>query len=534
MNIVNTSVSRKIPKINIIDNKNKNINPFYRINTSLFLNKILKNSDSSEQNSIISTKHSKEKIESYNNLLSDFPSINSRKRVLPKLNISPHFSNLPINNYSYINSNSTSNIISNINKPKSKCKIIKIVKKDKSSSGSFSNKVFLNNSLSPNIKLTTEINLFEKLSVNKNKILFNNLKHKNNRNNHKTSNSKSKSNSPQQKLFIDCFHTEKFILNKIRGYTRAGTFNSGKTKINQDSYIILNNIFKLNFDILAIMDGHGMNGHLVSQYLKKKIIKTFTKEETFNLTKKYRSEIMEDFIYQNLTRNNFSLIKNIFNIFDKDLQKENFNSNISGSTLNILFHISKYLICANTGDSRCILIKKNNNNNIKENKINFKYENLSNDHKPNNPEEKKRITNNGGIVRQSKNSKGKLGGVYRIFLKEKSYPGLAISRTIGDFDSKLIGNISEPDIKVKVIDDNFISVVLGSDGLWDVINGDDVINEIYHLIEKNNLDEIAENLVNNAIFSWKNESFERDDISIIVGFFNYNRWNTEKNKDKKS
>ena len=50
MNIVNKSVSRKIPKINIIDNKNKNIDPLYRINTSLFLNKILKNSDSSEQN----------------------------------------------------------------------------------------------------------------------------------------------------------------------------------------------------------------------------------------------------------------------------------------------------------------------------------------------------------------------------------------------------------------------------------------------------------------------------------------------------
>ena len=203
MNIVNTSVSRKIPKINIIDNKNKNINPFYRINTSIFLNKILKDSDSSEQNSIISSKHSKEKIESYNNLLSDFPSINSRKRVLPKLNISPNFNNLPTNNYSYTNSNSTSNIIPNINKPKSKCKIIKIVKKDKSSSGSFSNKVFLNNSLSPNVKLTTEVNLFENLSVNKKKILFNNLKHKNNRNNHKNSNSKSKSNSPQHKLFID-------------------------------------------------------------------------------------------------------------------------------------------------------------------------------------------------------------------------------------------------------------------------------------------------------------------------------------------
>ena len=60
-------------------------------------------------------------------------------------------------------------------------------------------------------------------------------------------------------------------------------------------------------------------------------------------------------------------------------------------------------------------------------------------------------------------------------MKEKKYPGLAINRTIGDYDSKLIDNISEPDIKMKVIDDNFIYVVLASDGLWDVMYGNDVI-----------------------------------------------------------
>ncbi len=346
----------------------------------------------------------------------------------------------------------------------------------------------------------------------------------------------SKSNTSQH-FYFECYNPDNYKINKIYSFTQAGCLEDGTTKINQDSYIILTNIFNLNYNILGILDGHGNEGHLISQFIKDQIIKIFTLEETYITNQlNLKNEIDEEIIYSKLTKNNFSFIKKIFKSFDKILLKENFDSKNSGTTCVLLFQISKYIICANTGDSRCILIKKatvTKSINLKK-VFNITYENLIKDHKPNNPEEKKRITSNGGIVRQSKNSKGKLGGVYRIFLKEKSYPGLAISRTIGDFDSKLIGNISEPDIKVKVIDDNFISVVLGSDGLWDVINGDDVINEIYHLIEKNNLDEIAENLVNNAIFSWKNESFERDDISIIVGFFNYNRWNTENKKDKKS
>jgi serine/threonine protein phosphatase PrpC len=235
---------------------------------------------------------------------------------------------------------------------------------------------------------------------------------------------------------------------------------------------------------------------------------------------------MENFIYHNLTKKNFSLIKNIINSIDKDLSKENFDSKSSGSTLLLLFHISKFIICANIGDSRCILIKKNTpseNNNNSNNINNFNFENLSFDHKPNNQEEKKRIIENGGIVRQSLNYNGLYEGCYRIYMKEKNYPGLAISRTIGDFDSKLIGNISEPDIKMKVIDNNFICVVLASDGLWDVMHGNDVIKEIYPFFEKNNFEESAENLVNKAIFYWKAESFLRDDISAIIGIFNYKK-----------
>ena len=99
--------------------------------------------------------------------------------------------------------------------------------------------------------------------------------------------------SPQQKLLINCFNSKNFLLNKTYGYSRAGTLNRGKPKVNQDSFIILKNVFELNFDILGIMDGHGENKQLVSQYLKKKIISIFGVKETYNLIKKNRNEIME-------------------------------------------------------------------------------------------------------------------------------------------------------------------------------------------------------------------------------------------------
>ena len=53
----------------------------------------------------------------------------------------------------------------------------------------------------------------------------------------------------------------------------------------------------------------------------------------------------------------------------------------SGSTVVLTFISNNLIICANCGDSRAILISEN------ENKIIF----LSRDHKPELPEEKKRI-----------------------------------------------------------------------------------------------------------------------------------------------
>ena len=523
MNNNKSSIKKEFSKISI---------PYYLpikkkasiLHGKLFLKHGLKNLSSTEHSSNSSINKSNQNNYQYNSFIFDLNSLNKEKNILPKIEKLSFNVKTPTYNFNYINCNSTKNItITKSNKLKianlcnesnenNNCKIIKIIKNEKK------NNFILNNSISKR-KVSLDFSTCKKSGS---EIIRKTNSFQMNKNNRKM----LSNISPQQKLLINYFNSKNFLLNKIYGYSRAGTLNTGKPKINQDSFIILKNIFELNFDILGIMDGHGVNGQLVSQYLKKKIISIFAVKETYNLIKKNRNEIMENFIYHNLTKNNFTLIKNIINSIDKDLTKENFDSKSSGSTLLLLFHISKFIICANIGDSRCILIKKNytlDNNNNTNNINNLKFENLSFDHKPNNEEEKKRIIENGGIVRQSLNYNGIYEGCYRIYMKEKNYPGLAISRTIGDFDSKLIGNISEPDIKMKVIDNNFICVVLASDGLWDVMHGNDVIKEIYPFFEKNNYEEIAENLVNKALFSWKAESFLRDDISTIVGIFNYKK-----------
>ena len=89
--------------------------------------------------------------------------------------------------------------------------------------------------------------------------------------------------------------------------SQAGKDEQGKTKTNQDSYVMIDSIFnnpKIN--IFGVLDGHGSNGHLVSEYVKKAIIKYFSNKELY-LTKKNRM-ITPELIYHKLTLRDNSVI----------------------------------------------------------------------------------------------------------------------------------------------------------------------------------------------------------------------------------
>jgi len=68
---------------------------------------------------------------------------------------------------------------------------------------------------------------------------------------------------------------------------------------------------------------------------------------------------------------------------------------------------------------------------------------ISRDHKPSNEKEKARIEKNGGKV-EKYIEKGVKMGPYRVWKKGESYPGLAISRSIGDLVASKIGVICIP------------------------------------------------------------------------------------------
>lgn len=97
-----------------------------------------------------------------------------------------------------------------------------------------------------------------------------------------------------------------------------------------------------------------------------------------------------------------------------------------------LIQIYDRIIIANCGDSRAIAIYRNGNS--------YHLKQLTVDHKPDLPDEKRRIERLGGTVANPYNDKSPS----RVYLNGQNYPGLAMSRSIGDFVGGSVGVICKP------------------------------------------------------------------------------------------
>ena len=84
---------------------------------------------------------------------------------------------------------------------------------------------------------------------------------------------------------------------KVGSYSQAGKGEDGFTKVNQDSFLVLQNQYNFkDFNIFSVMDGHGVNGHLVSRF----VTKYFT--SFFKNNKKMNSNSNEDEVYYRLKK----------------------------------------------------------------------------------------------------------------------------------------------------------------------------------------------------------------------------------------
>ena len=175
----------------------------------------------------------------------------------------------------------------------------------------------------------------------------------------------------------------------------------------------------------------------------------------------------------------------------------------------MLFLIDDALICSNIGDSKCVLFKCTEDDK-------WSYVNLSDEHKPTKKDEKLRIINSGGVVHPFINGNGEYDDdIQRVWVKDKKYPGLSLSRSIGDEIGKTIGVISQPTFISKKLDNRAKFIILGSDGFWDVMDPKDIIIIVKKYLDSGDPGKAAKALVEKAKKEWDKIS-ERDDITIVL------------------
>lgn len=231
--------------------------------------------------------------------------------------------------------------------------------------------------------------------------------------------------------------------------------NIGTRDKNEDNHSVVlnsrgdnNNMYPIN--LFAVYDGHG--GDEISAFLKKELPKYFmsTKtKQTFPLSKTFVNKVF-DHITNKIITEYFSDAKE------------------TGSTCLVVIHFNdgkhSYLQVFNVGDSRAVL------------SCNGMAVALTKDHKPNWPDEKKRLLQ----LNNTTKHKNKIyfdGYDWRIC-------DLSVSRAIGDLESKPYISHT-PDIFTYQLSHNNQFLVIACDGLWDVLSNQDVVNFILeHMKDK--------------------------------------------------
>ena len=310
----------------------------------------------------------------------------------------------------------------------------------------------------------------------------------------------------------------------IKGYA----YNTSKGIIrnyNEDTItvkkIILDNKNDEFFYYFGLFDGHGGNG--CSLYLK---------ENFHNFIKEFSADSLRNAVYQ--SENEF--------LTKKALDENNNICDSSGSCGAITIVKNNKLIISNTGDSRIVVYKNG--------KLFFATE----DHKPNSDKEKERIKNSGGQIYQTTSLIPLYYNGKKIDLPWRVFPGrLSVSRTFGDIGAKneKFGGkkgviIPSPDITEFEINNEFDFMVIGCDGIFDVLSNEDLYEiwkivlkiqkdeiEKYKDIEKNielNIDKLCGDFAALIIKSAMAKN-SLDNVSCIVVLFNINSYENENNEN---
>ncbi|GJT08024.1 probable protein phosphatase 2C 47 [Tanacetum coccineum] len=153
-------------------------------------------------------------------------------------------------------------------------------------------------------------------------------------------------------------------------------------------------------------------------------------------------------------------------------------SDYCGTTALTVLILGRHLLIANVGDCRAVISRKG------------VAKQISHDHRPSNLQEKKRVEELGGYF-----ADGYLNGE------------LAVTRSLGDRHMKSpIGSYSkspltaEPEMTQMVLSDDDEFMIIGCDGIWDVMSNEEAVGLVRRqLIQHNDPERCARELIDQAL-----------------------------------
>ena len=261
---------------------------------------------------------------------------------------------------------------------------------------------------------------------------------------------------------------------------------------NQDDFGL---IIRPGIQVLSVFDGHGPCGHTISNYVQR-----YIGDHMINLkeTQKVGEVLKHAFLeaHESCKREEAT-------VSNSDL----FDSANAGTTATVVVVVRSTLTVAHVGDSRAILATERSRGP-------YKLTELTNDHSTSRKDEKKRIIAAGGILKRLD------GDVpYRVFVRGQGYPGLAMTRAIGDTSGEDAGIIPTPEISQFHLDRSRRNiVVVASDGVWEFLSSQHVV-DIVSMFEPKTAKQAAAKVVEEATKRWNSNSpWAVDDITCIVLF----------------
>jgi len=277
------------------------------------------------------------------------------------------------------------------------------------------------------------------------------------------------------------------------GVCKKGYAPYNPRKKNQDS-IIMTVEPGTGALMLAALDGHGEQGELVSGYFRQHLPTAV-------------------FSHAAWPADPLTALKECLEEIEEEVIKDaTIDTDFSGSTAIITITMGTQIYVACIGDSRIT-------GGVTDASGNIVAEEISHDHKPDDPEEKARINAKGGRVFAVKYDDG-FDGPARVWLKDMDIPGLAMSRALGDCVAKMAGVISTPTLTVHQLRPDSKFIVLASDGLWEFVTNQEAVDMIKeHSEPKAAVDALLEE----STRRWMREENVVDDTTIIVAFIDTSR-----------